>query len=81
MVLIDDDAMRATMGLMFRDLKLCVEPAGAAALAAVLGPLRAELQGGRRVGVVIVCGSNIDLATFHSQAGESGRREYLRQAP
>jgi threonine dehydratase len=68
MVLIDDDALRSTMGLMFRDLKLCVEPAGAAALAAVLGPLRAELQGGRRVGV-IVCGSNIDMATFQSQAG------------
>jgi threonine dehydratase len=68
LVLIDDDAMRNTMGILFRDLKLGVEPAGAAALAAVLGPLRAELSGGRRVGV-IVCGANIDLATFYSQAG------------
>ena len=69
MTLIDDDAMRTTMGIQFRDLKLCVEPAGAAALAAVLGPLRGELQGGKRVGV-IVCGSNIDLATLYAQAGK-----------
>jgi threonine dehydratase len=68
MALIDDDSLRNTMAIAFRDLKLCVEPAGAAALAAVLGPLRAELQGGQRVGIV-VCGSNIDFATFVSHAG------------
>ena len=67
MVLIDDDAMRRTMSILFRDLKLAVEPAGAAALAAVLGPLRPQLQGGQRIGVV-VCGANIDLATFFRQA-------------
>ena len=66
MVLIDDDAMRRTMGVLFRDLKLCVEPAGAAAL----GPLRSELQDGQRVGI-IVCGSNIDLATFCSLTGST----------
>jgi threonine dehydratase len=66
-VLIDDDAMRSAMGLLFRDVKICVEPAGAAAVAAVLGPLRADLAGGKRVGIV-VCGSNIDLETFHRQA-------------
>ena len=60
---VDDDAMRRAMGIMFRDLKLAVEPAGAAALAAALGPLRSELGGGRRTGIV-VCGSNIDLETF-----------------
>jgi threonine dehydratase len=64
-VLIDDEAMRQTMGIIYRDLKLAVEPAGAAALAAALGPLRSELQGRQRVGVVI-CGSNIDLRTFCS---------------
>lgn len=63
-VLVDDEAMRQTMGIMFRDLKLAVEPAGAAALAAALGPLRPVLSGGKRVGVV-VCGSNIDLETFY----------------
>lgn len=71
MTLIDDDSMRRTMGVLFRDLKLCVEPAGAAALAAALGPLRSDLQGGQRVGIV-VCGSNIDLATFSAQAGMFG---------
>jgi threonine dehydratase len=70
MMLITDDEMRSTMGIIFRDLKLCVEAAGAAALAAALGPLRAELQGGQRIGIV-VCGSNIDLPTFCSQAGNS----------
>jgi threonine dehydratase len=62
-VTVTDDALRRSMALTFRDLKLAVEPAGAAALAAVLGPLRPELRGGQRVGVV-VCGSNIDLETF-----------------
>jgi len=66
-VLVDDEAMRRTMGIMFRDLKLAVEPAGAAALAAVLSPLRSEVSGGQRVGVV-VCGSNIDLETFYRHA-------------
>ena len=67
-VLIDDDDMRSAMRVLFRDVKLCVEPAGAAALAAVLGPLRADVSGGQRVGVVI-CGSNIDLQTFYKYTG------------
>src|SRR3546814_1012924 len=46
-VLIDDDAMRRAMGLLFREMKLAVEPAGAAATAALTGPLR---SGGRRGG-------------------------------
>jgi threonine dehydratase len=65
LVLVDDDAMRRAMGLLFRGVKLAVEPAGAAATAALLGPLRERLRG-RRVGV-IVCGSNIDPATFARQ--------------
>jgi threonine dehydratase len=44
-----------------------VEPAGAAATAAVIGPLRERLEG-KRVGV-IVCGSNIDLSTFTQLIG------------
>ena len=70
MTLINDDGMRNAMGILFRDLKLVVEPAGAAALGAALGPLRAELLGGQRIGVV-VCGSNIDLATFCSHVGQT----------
>jgi threonine dehydratase len=62
LVMVDDDQIRAAMGLLFREMKLAVEPAGATATAALLGPLRERLQG-KRVGV-IVCGTNIDLATF-----------------
>jgi threonine dehydratase len=65
LVMIDDDAMRQAMGLIFQGVKLAVEPAGAAATAALVGPLRERLRG-QRVGV-IVCGSNIDPAGFAGQ--------------
>ena len=39
LVKIGDEAMRRTMGLLFAEMKLAVEPAGAAATAALLGPL------------------------------------------
>jgi threonine dehydratase len=57
LVLVSDDALREALALLFRSAKLAVEPAGAAATAALLGPLRARL-GGMTVGL-IVCGSNI----------------------
>jgi threonine dehydratase len=60
---VTDEAICAAMGVAFRGLKLAVEPAGAAALAAVLGPLRAELEGARRIGI-LVCGSNIDSQSY-----------------
>lgn len=62
LVTIDDAELRAAMRLLFEELKLAVEPACAAATAAVCGPLRARLAG-QRVGVLL-CGSNTDLATF-----------------
>jgi threonine dehydratase len=62
LVTVDDDAMCQGMALLFQDAKLAVEPAAAAGVAAVLGPLRARLSG-KRVAVV-VCGANIDGATF-----------------
>ena len=61
-VLVDDDQIRAAMALLFREMKLAVEPAAAAATAALIGPLRDRLAG-KKVGV-LVCGSNIDFATF-----------------
>jgi threonine dehydratase len=61
-VLVSDEAMRQAMALLFRSMKLAVEPAGAAATAALCGPLRERLKG-KRVGL-IVCGANIDIATF-----------------
>ncbi len=64
-VLVSDDQIRDAMRLTFRAAKLAVEPAGAAALAALMYPLRARLEG-KRVGLV-VCGANIDMATFTTQ--------------
>jgi threonine dehydratase len=61
-VLVDDDQIREAMRLLFRAAKLVVEPAGAAALAALMFPLRSRLEG-KRVAVV-VCGGNIDATTF-----------------
>ncbi|MEQ1757698.1 MAG: pyridoxal-phosphate dependent enzyme [Vicinamibacterales bacterium] len=61
-VLVSDDQIRAGMRLLFRSAKLAVEPAGAAALAGLMYPLRAVLDG-RRVGVLI-CGANIDAEGF-----------------
>ena len=62
-VLVDDDAICRAMALLFADMKLACEPAGATATAALRGPLAAPLAG-KRVGV-IVCGSNVDAATFY----------------
>ncbi len=61
-VLVDDDALKRAMLLLFESAKLAVEPAGAAATAALCGPLLERLRG-KRVGL-IVCGANIDAATF-----------------
>ena len=66
LVKVDDPAMRRAMGHLFTGMKLAVEPAGASATAALAGPLRERLDG-RRVGL-IVCGTNIDFATFRELA-------------
>jgi threonine dehydratase len=64
-VLVDDDQIREAMRVLFRTAKLVVEPAGAAALAALLHPLRERLEG-KTVGLV-VCGANIDADTYAKQ--------------
>lgn len=61
-VLINDDQMIDGMRKIFTGLKLAVEPAGAAATAALMGPLREKLAG-QKVGV-IVCGANIAVSDF-----------------
>ena len=61
-VRVEDAELVAAMRFLLEHAKLAVEPAGAAATAALLGPLRERLAG-RRVGL-IVCGSNIDAAGF-----------------
>jgi len=62
LVLVDDEAIRDGMRFLLSAAKLAVEPAGAAATAALLGPLRARLDG-KRVGV-IACGGNVAPATY-----------------
>ena len=65
LVMIDDDQIRLAMRLLFEDMKLAVEPAGAATTAALCGPLREQLAG-KRVGL-IVCGANTGPETFYQQ--------------
>jgi threonine dehydratase len=62
LALVSDDQLRSAMALLFASSKLAVEPAGAAATAALLGPLRDRLRG-KKVGL-IVCGANMDPATY-----------------
>lgn len=71
LVLVDDDMLRGAMALLLQEVKIAVEPAGAAATAALLGPLRERLAG-HRVGV-IVCGANVAPAAFaeHVAAGQA----------
>lgn len=66
LVRIDDMQLRQAMGILFTAAKIAVEPACAAATAALLGPLRDAMRD-KKV-VLIFCGSNIDWATFESQA-------------
>jgi threonine dehydratase len=70
-VLVSDDELRASMAFLFHNAKLAVEPAGAAATAALLGPLASRLRG-KRVALV-VCGSNIDLSSFAENVQRGGQ--------
>jgi threonine dehydratase len=58
LVRVSDRALVGAMRFLLEQAKLAVEPAGAAAAAALLGPLRERLAG-RKVGL-IACGANID---------------------
>ncbi len=62
LVKVSDAQMRSAMQVLFLEAKLAVEPAGAASLAAICGPLKARLAG-KKV-VALVCGANIDVASF-----------------
>ncbi len=66
LVLISDDEMRHAMGMLFREMKMAVEPACAASTAALAGPLRGRFKGQKVV--LIFCGSNIDWATYQAHA-------------
>jgi threonine dehydratase len=67
LVRIGDGEMMMAMALLYDALKIAVEPAAAAATAALMGPLRERLAG-RRVGV-IACGSNIGEHAFADYVG------------
>jgi threonine dehydratase len=62
LVMVEDAEIKAAMRLLFSGMKLAVEPACAAATAALIGPLRDELAGQRVA--VILCGSNIGEDRF-----------------
>jgi threonine dehydratase len=61
-VTVTDGELRRAMLALFNELKLATEPACAAAMAGLLGPLRERLQG-KRVGVLL-CGTNTDSTSF-----------------
>lgn len=63
LVKITDDQMRQAMRYLFKNHKLACEPACAASTAAFLGPLSKELKNKKTA--LILCGSNIDLTSFH----------------
>lgn len=75
-VTVSDDALQDAMLASFSRLKLAVEPAGAAALAALAGPLRERLRG-KSVGL-IVCGANIDPAGFAGHLAAAQKRQETR---
>ncbi|MGV7222025.1 MAG: threonine ammonia-lyase [Nitrospinales bacterium] len=62
-VLVDDDQLKSAMRHLFHELKLAVEPAGAATTAGLLGSLKDKVKN-KKVGI-IVCGSNIEPDNFH----------------
>lgn len=66
LVMIDDLQLRIAMGFLFKSMSIAVEPACTATTAALLNPLRESLND-KRV-VIVMCGSNIDWASFAEQA-------------
>lgn len=70
LVQVTDDQIADAVALLFRDMKLAVEPACAAGTAAVTGPLASRLRG-RRVGIVL-CGSTIDAGGYTRLLNRSG---------
>jgi len=68
LALVTDEQIRAAMLCLYRELKLGVEPGGAASMAGALYPFRERLRG-KRV-VLILCGSNIDTMSLHKHIAD-----------
>ena len=66
LAMVSDRDLQETIGFIYKHMKIAVEPACAAAAAALLGPLREQLQGQKVV--LVFCGSNIDWQTWQEQA-------------
>ena len=66
LVKVSDEQIKDAMGLLFREMKIAIEPACAASTAALCGPLKGRFAG-KKV-VLVFCGSNIDWNTYESQA-------------
>lgn len=62
-LVVTEDDVKAAMRFAFRELKLVVEPGGAAALAAVLA---GKIETRDRTTVVVLSGGNVDVALFAS---------------
>ena len=63
-VLIDDNQLKDAMRHLFYGIKLAVEPAGAASIAGLLGPLKEKVKG-KKAGI-IACGANIGIRDFNN---------------
>ena len=60
--LVSEKEISIAMNILFDEMNLAVEPACAVSTAALLGPLRTEVDG--KTIVLILCGSNIDWLTY-----------------
>ncbi len=67
-LVVSDDEVKSAMRFAFRDLKLVVEPGGAAALAAVLAE-KIDFEG--KTTAVVLSGGNVDLDLFSEIQAES----------
>ncbi len=61
-VLVSDDQLRETIRTLYDRFHLAVEPAGAASLAALTGPLKEKMEN-KKAGV-IMCGTNTGIEKF-----------------
>ncbi len=73
LVTVTDDQMAAAAYLLFRDFKLAVEPACAAATAAAMTKFKDRIKS-KRVGIIL-CGSNID-AEGHADLMKRGKTAF-----
>ena len=66
LVLVNDEELKDAMGILFREMRIAVEPACTATTAALMGPLSGRFSG-KKV-LAVMCGSNIDWPTFSQHA-------------